>query len=159
MSISDLSEISESEMSEHRKSEKYMIDITKISAETRWRMMRFAETFDKRQNTLRVIAEPAGLPGSPAGSEIAEREESPFDHEFLECQQALKQCSEPEVRDLLDQMDPGKILEQLGQEHGPLPHTEAVKEKYTAAYHEMKRAEQSVVALSKRCAEYIKHLK
>ncbi len=154
-------------ISDYRKSESLklfleklnMIDITKISAETRWRLMRFAEAFDKRQNTLRVIAEPDGVPGSAAGNESMEHVESPFDNEFLERRDALKNCPELEVRAVLEQMDSGKLLEQLDKKYGPLPHTEAVKEEYTAAYYEMKAVEQSVVELGKQCAEYIKNLK
>ena len=127
------------------------IKVANLSPETRWRLMRFAETFDKRQNTLRVIAEPAGLPGSPAGEEMMEHEESQFDNELLECRQALNQCPEPEVRGLLDQIDSGKILDRL--------QNKATRDEYDAAYHEMKMVEQSVVELGNQCGGYIKYLK
>jgi len=135
------------------------IDIDKLSAETRWRLMRFAETFDKRAKTVRSITEPSGPPGSLAGHELVEHEESPFDEDLLDCRKDLKNCSEPEVRVILDQMDVGKILVELDKKHGPLPHTKAVREEYTAAYLEKKRMEQIVVELGRKCGEFIKHLK
>ncbi len=127
------------------------IDVGKLTPETRWRLMRFAEIFDKRQKTLRVIAEPGGVPGSPAGNEITEREESPFDHEFLECREDLKKCSKLEVHDILDQADSGKILDRL--------QNKATPEEYTAAYREMQHVEASIVELGRKCGRYIENLK
>jgi hypothetical protein len=142
------------EISKGTPQENYMklkIEVGKLTPETRWRLMRFAETFDKRQNTLHVSAESVGLPGSQAENDAMEREESPFDNELLECREALAQCPEPDLRDLLDQMDSGKILDRL--------QNKATRDEYDAAYHEMKRVEVLVVELGKRCDEYIKNLK
>src|SRR6266567_3463294 len=126
------------------------MDITKLSAETRWRLMRFAESYEKHEAKRRTVHEQV-YPDSLETGVVEIPNDQAFG-EFLACRAALKNSTEPEVLDLVDRMDPNSVLDRNDI------HTTTVEQR-DQAYVEMKRVEAEVVALSKQCAEYIKNLK
>jgi hypothetical protein len=127
-----------------------MIDVAKLSAESRWRLMRFSEAFEKHDAKRRIVHQQI----SPDSLEVGVTE-VPDDQafgEYLGCRMTLKNCDEAEILDLVDRSDPASVLDRNDI------FTTTVEQR-EQAHAEMKRVEATLVALGKQCAQYIKNLK
>ena len=109
------------------------IDPTKLTPETRWRLMRFAEVLERH----------------PGLAKLDRADEKGFS-ELLDVKKTLDNCSEPEIRAVVDRINLDKVLQSVDNES---------PEKRTAAAEEMRRVELEVVELGKRCRDFIKNLK
>jgi len=109
------------------------IDVEKLSPETRWRLMRFADVFERYPGLL----------------SFDRADEKGFD-EFLDVKKTLDNCPESEVAALVDRINLDKALQSVENE-GP-------EERDTAAL-KMRNAEFEAVELGKRCHNFIKNLK
>jgi hypothetical protein len=109
------------------------IDVEKLSAETRWRLMRFAEMYSKHPGLMKP-----------------DRTNENTFPEFLDVKRTLDSCPESEVHTLVDLMSLDKALQSCDND-GP--------DERDLAAAKMMEAELEAVKLGKRCAAYIENLK
>jgi len=112
---------------------KLRIEVGKLTPETRWRLMRFAEMFERHPG----LAKP-------------DRADDKAFSEFLDMKKSLDGCTEPEIRAVVDRMNLDNVLEGVDNE-GP--------EEREAAAIKMHQDELEVVELGKRCRDFIENLK